>query len=99
MKLDYANAPVTEPYARDMILEAHRLLLNTHPYAEHMIFVEFYDIEGMALHKDDAVIFYHPGVIKQIPLDNLCRILTTVLHNYGMHLSEEHAPPSGTLLH
>jgi hypothetical protein len=99
IKPDFRNAPITAPYARDMVLEAHRLLLPHHPYAEDIIFVEIFEVPGMALHNEEGVIFYHPHIVMQIPLDNLCQILSQILHEYGMHISELHAPPPGTVLH
>ena len=98
-KPDFTNAPVTEPYARDIILEAHRRLLPHHPYSDSIIFVEIWEVPGLALHKEEGIIFYHPGIIKQISLDTLCHTLTKVLHTYAMYLTAEHQPPPGTVMH
>ena len=104
MKPDYANAPVTEPYARDLILEAHQRLLPSFPSGKELVFVEFYEIEGFALVSKDSAVFYHPELVKQVPFDTLCLMLSEVMHKHMMTVTpqldvEDLVVPSGTTLH
>lgn len=105
---DYQNAPVTEPYARDLVLEAQRLMEAQFPISKELVFVEFFEIMGFALVSEDKVVFYHPAMIKELPLNTVCECLYQVFHAYAMKRAElesepvdlsEHLPPPGTTLH
>jgi hypothetical protein len=110
MNFNYRNVPVTEPYARDLILEAHRLLIPHFQYGADLIFVEFWEMEAVALVAEINVVYYHPDSVKNMSLEQLCQIMREVLHSYTMLLLEaeaattpvditEHLAPEGTVFH
>ena len=82
-----------------MMLEALRLLTPHHPYADALIFVEFYEVDGISLLIDEAVVMYNPDTLDGITIDSLCRILSEVFHMYGMNVTDIHGAPPGTVLH
>jgi hypothetical protein len=99
LPVELLHAPVTSAQARDMVLEAQRLLLPAHPCCDQLHFVEYFEMEGVALHREFGVVFYHPETISKISLDILCRLFNEVFASYTQHLAEEHMPEAGTLLH
>jgi len=99
MKVDYTKAPVTAPQARDMILEAHRLVGAHYPRCVNLVFVEFFEMPGLALISEHGAVFYHPDVVEMVCLDELCRMLNAVLIAYDEHLTKTFDIPAGTTLH
>lgn len=104
MKVDFRNAPVTEPYARDLVLQAHQQLISEFPSGKDLVFVEFFEMPGFALVSEQGLVFYHPEMVKEVSLDNLVELLRMVMHTYMMRNVEQLDPedlivPTGTTLH
>ena len=104
MELDYENVLVTEPYARDLILEAHDLLTPRYPSGMALVFVEFYGLPGLGLVSKDSVVFYNPDMVLELSFIKLCAVLKHVLHAHMMNVTEQPdvedlVVPLGTTLH
>lgn len=98
------NAPVTEPYARDLILEAQRLLIPALPEMADLAFVEYPDCPGITLNHDAKVVFYNPTIVRMVSMNDLCRVLREVHISYMLRIAEQSDTedllvPIGTTLH
>lgn len=97
--IDPDNAPVTEPYIRDILLEAHRQVSDTLTHCSDFRYVEIHDDIMFGLDNEGQIIYYNPNLLRDLSLNQICMRLCEVLHCYTMYLAEEHAVLEGMLLH
>ncbi len=102
----YKNTHITEPYARDMVLEAIRLLTPHYPEITLFTFVEFFDLPGIILSCKEKVVMYHPTAMLELSLDNVCDCIAEAFRQHREHHMvevgnsfDDQVIPQGVTLH